>query len=43
MGKQQKIIIPSNLQNLAGMVSAFAELNEKIRNSRERIRRANDI
>ena len=28
-GKATKIIIPSNLQNLAGMVSAFAELNEK--------------
>ena len=28
-GKATKIIIPSNLQNLAGMVSAVAELNEK--------------
>ena len=28
-GKATKIIIPSNLQNLAGMVSTFAELNEK--------------
>ena len=28
-GKATKIIIPSNLQNLAGIVSSFAELNEK--------------
>lgn len=29
-GKSTKIIIPSNLQNLASMVTSFAELNEKI-------------
>lgn len=28
-GKSTKIIIPSNLQGLAGMVTSFAELNEK--------------
>ena len=28
-GKSTKIIIPSNMQNLASMVTAFAELNEK--------------
>ncbi|MDO4788410.1 MAG: SPFH domain-containing protein [Johnsonella sp.] len=28
-GKSTKIIIPSNLQNLAGLVSGIAELNEK--------------
>ena len=28
-GKATKIIIPSNIQNLAGLVSSFAELNEK--------------
>ena len=28
-GKATKIIIPSNLQGLAGMVTSFAELNEK--------------
>ncbi len=29
-GKSTKIIIPSNIQNLASMVTSFAELNEKI-------------
>ena len=28
-GQSTKIIIPSNLQNLAGMVTSFAEMNEK--------------
>ena len=28
-GKSTKIIIPSNLQGLAGMVTSFAELNDK--------------
>ena len=28
-GKSTKIIIPSNLQSLAGMVTSFAELNDK--------------
>ena len=28
-GKATKIIIPSNIQNLAGLISSFAELNDK--------------
>ena len=28
-GQSTKIIIPSNLQNLAGLVTSFAEINEK--------------
>ncbi|RRD40483.1 SPFH/Band 7/PHB domain protein [Leptotrichia sp. OH3620_COT-345] len=35
-GKSTKIIIPSNMQNLASMVTAFAELNEKQGNSPEK-------
>ena len=29
-GKATKIIIPSNYQNLASMITTFAELNEKL-------------
>ena len=32
-GKATKIIIPSNMQNLASMVTGFAELNEKYDNN----------
>ena len=34
-GKATKIIIPSNIQNLAGLVSSFAELNEKYDEGKE--------
>ena len=36
-GKATKIIIPSNIQNLAGLVSIFAELNEKYDADKEQI------
>ena len=36
-GKATKIIIPSNIQNLAGLVSSFAELNEKYDADKEQI------
>ena len=36
-GKATKIIIPSNIQNLAGLVSSFAELNEKYDTDKEQI------
>ncbi len=35
-GKATKIIIPSNLQNLAGMVTSFAEFNEKATNNTQK-------
>ena len=36
-GKATKIIIPSNIQNLAGLISSFAELNEKYDADKEQI------